>query len=344
MSQNIFLCDDITKGKALLFIERLPDAFLLASEARLLVSEALLLELEARLLASEALLLVSEAFLLESKALLLESETFLLESETFLLEAEAFLLDSDTFLLEAEAFLLEEEASLLEVDAFLLELEVPLPDLEAFFLEAENIATSLNFGPEDIFKALVGTRFPLMRMDGISCFDFNEEPLLVVILFDGVFFLASFFGFAVAILLVLDDLETFLVLLICEEEDFLDFLFLLETEALLKSSSSSLLTSRCIFLVLDFTMFYFFYILTSQKALIDWRNYREILVFIGCMCCFILTLLYFENYFRIFSELFSRIFVSRPRKNFIPAAACLTYISHYIININQTQPRSCDQS
>ena len=255
--------DDITKGKALLFIECLPDAFLLASEALLLASEALLLELEARLLASEALLLVSEAFLLESEALLLEteallldSEPFLLESETFLLEAEAFLLDSDTFLLDAEAFLLEEEASLLEVDSFLLELEEgPLLDLEAFFLEAENIATSLNFGPEDIFKALVGTRFPLMRMDGISCFDFNEEPFLVVILFDGVFFLASFFGFAAAI--ILEDfmlLETFLFLLIGEEEDFLGFLFLFEIEALLKSSSRSLLTFRCILLDLDLTI------------------------------------------------------------------------------------------
>ena len=200
--------DDITKGKALLFIECLPDAFLLASEALLLASEALLLELEARLLASEALLLVSEAFLLESEALLLEteallldSERVLLESETFLLEAEAFLLDSDTFLLEAEAFLLEEEASLLEVDAFLLVLELPLLELEAFLPEAENIATSLSFGPEDIFKALAETRFPLMSLDGTNCFDFNAEPLLVVILFDDVFFLASFFGFAVATLL-----------------------------------------------------------------------------------------------------------------------------------------------
>merc|ERR1719341_1714724 len=191
-SASFLARDDITKGKALLFIECLPDAFFL---------------------------------------------------------------DSDTFLLEAEAFLLEEEASLLEVDAFLLELEVPLLDLEAFFLEAENIATSLKFGPEDIFKALVGTRFPLMRMDGISCFDFNEEPFLVVILFDDVFFLASFFGFAAAI--ILEDfmlLDTFLFLLIGEEEDFLGFLFLFEIEALLKSSSRSLLTFRCILLDLDLTI------------------------------------------------------------------------------------------
>ena len=122
--------DDITKGKALLFIECLPDNFLLASEA----------------------------FLLESEALLLESEVLLLDWEPLLLASEAFLRESETFLLEAEAFLLEEEASFMEVDAFLLELEAPLLDLETFFLEPEN------FGPEDIFKALVGTRFPLMRM------------------------------------------------------------------------------------------------------------------------------------------------------------------------------------
>ena len=128
--------DDITKGKALLFIECLPDNFLLASEAFLLESEALLLESEA----------------------LLESEVLLLDWEPLLLASEAFLRESETFLLEAEAFLLEEEASFMEVDAFLLELEAPLLDLETFFLEPEN------FGPEDIFKALVGTRFPLMRM------------------------------------------------------------------------------------------------------------------------------------------------------------------------------------
>jgi len=90
-------------------------------------------------------------------------------------------------------------------------------------------------------------------MDGISCFGFNAEPLLEVILFDCLFLLASFFGFA----------DTVLFFLIGEEGDFLDFLFLFEIEALLKSSSRSLLTSRCILLDVDFTMFYFFYILTS---------------------------------------------------------------------------------
>ena len=190
-------------------------------------------------------------FLLDSESFLLTSEAFLRESETFLLEAEAFLLDSDTFLRE-------EEAPLLDVDAFLLELEAPLLALETFFLAVEDIATFLNFGPEDIFKALAGTRFPLMRMDGISCFDLNEEPLLAVILSDCffAFLIATFFGFAEAI--ILDDLrllETFLLLLIGEDEDFLDSLLLFDIDALLKSSSSSLLTSRCILLDLDLTIF-----------------------------------------------------------------------------------------
>ena len=50
--------------------------------------------------------------------------------------------------------------------AFLLE-EVPLTltDLEAFFLEDESTATFLNFGPEDIFKALAGTRLPFINED-----------------------------------------------------------------------------------------------------------------------------------------------------------------------------------
>jgi len=78
------------------------------------------------------------------------SEAFLLETDSFLLESEAFFLESETLLLEAEAFLLEVEASLLE-----------------------NKAVSFIFGSEFIFIALTGTRFPFMRMDGISGFDFK---------------------------------------------------------------------------------------------------------------------------------------------------------------------------
>ena len=225
--------DDITE--ALLFNECLPAVFLLASEALLLASEALLLASEAPALESEALLLVSEVFLLVSEILLLESELFLLEPEPepFLLASEAFFLKSETFLLEAEALLLVEEASFLEVEALILELEALLLDLETFFLEAETIAIFLNFGPEDIFTALEGTRFSLK--DGTSCFDLSKEPLLVVIICDsaGVFLLANFLGFAEAI--ILDDfglLETFLFLLIDEEVDF-----------------------RCILLDLDLPMF-----------------------------------------------------------------------------------------
>ena len=182
---------------ALLLIECLPAALLLASEALLLASEAFLQASEAFLLTLEALLLVSEALLLESEPFLLTSEAFLLASEAFLLTSEAlllasevllletepFFLSSEAFFLSSEAFLLDSEAFLLEGDVFLLELEVSLIDPEAFIL-----AKSLKFGPEDIFIVSVGTRFPLMRMDGISCFDFNAELLLVVILFDGVFF------------------------------------------------------------------------------------------------------------------------------------------------------------
>ena len=211
--------DGITKGKP--FIECLPDNFLLASEAFLLESEALLL--------------ASEAFLLESEALLFESEVLLLDWEPLLLASEAFLLESETFLLEAEAFLLEETASFLEVDAFLLELEAPLLDLETFFLPEI-------FGPEDIFKALVGTRFPLMRMGGIRRFELNEEPFLAVILFNFLEIILDDFRF----------LESFLLRLIGVDEA---FLFLFDIVALLKSSSRSLLTSRCILLDLDLTMF-----------------------------------------------------------------------------------------
>ena len=191
------------------------------------------------LLASEAFLLEAEAFLLASEAFLLEAEAFLLASEAFLLEAEAFLLESETFLLEVEAFLLEAEDFLLEPEDFLLE-------PEALFLEAENKATFFVFGAEDI---LIGTFFPFTRMNGFSGLDLNAETLPAEFLFEGLFFFASsLFG-------VFSLKETFLFLLIGEEEDFLDFLFLLETEALLTSSSRSFLISRCILLDFDLTMF-----------------------------------------------------------------------------------------
>ena len=229
----------------------------------------------------------AEAFLLEAEALLLELETFLLETkdflletedEDFLLEAEDFLLETEDFLLETEDFLLEEEASLLEVEAFLLELEVPLLESEALFLEAENKATFFIFGAEDIFIALRGTRFPLMRMDGISCFDFNAETLLAEIFFEGLFFFASIFGFAADILFrVFRLLETFFPLLIREEEDFLDFLFLLDMEALLTSSSRSLLISRCILLDFDLTMFIVFSLRCVGRLLELWEIIEFIL-------------------------------------------------------------------
>ena len=247
------------------------DAFLLAAEAFLLEAEAFfleaedfLLEAEAFLLEAEDFLLDAEAFLLETEDFLLEMEPFLLETEDFLLETEDFLLETEDFLLDAEAFLLvletedfllEEEASCLEVEAFLLELEGPLLESEALFLVAENKATSFIFG-----AALRETFFPLMRMDGISGFDLNAETLLA----EGLFFFASIFGFAEDILFGDFSLkETFLFLLIGEEED-LDFLFLLVLEALLTSSSRSFLISRCILLVLDLTMF------SACVALGDW--------------------------------------------------------------------------
>ena len=227
------------------------EALLLASEAFLLEAEVFLLASEALLLEAEALLLASEAFLLEAEAFLLVSEAFLLESETLLLEAEAFLLESEAFLLESETFLLEEEASLLEVEAFLFETEVPLLETEAFFLEAEN-ATPFVSGPDDIFITLTGTRFPLTRRDAIIGFDLNAVTLSVI-LFEGLIFFASIFGFADNILFGVFGF----FLLIVEEEDFFGFLFLLDIEALLMSSSMSLLISRCILLDLDLNMLSF---------------------------------------------------------------------------------------
>ena len=92
-------------------------------------------------------------------------------------------------------------------------------------------------------------------MVGISGFDFNAETFLEEFLFDDLFFLASIFGFADNILFgVFRLLVTFFFLLTSEEEDVLDFLFLLEVEALFMSSSRSLWISRCIFLDLDLTM------------------------------------------------------------------------------------------
>ena len=183
-SASLLVMDDFIS--ALLFMECLmvseafllaSEAFLLASEALLLTSEALLLASEALLLASEALLLEAEAFLLASEALLLEAEALLLESEALLLEADAFLLEAEAFLLVSEALLLEPEPLLLETDAFLLESETLL-EAEAFLLEVEaslleNKAVSFIFGSEDIFIAFTGTRFPFMRIDGISGFDFK---------------------------------------------------------------------------------------------------------------------------------------------------------------------------
>ena len=252
----------------------MPAAFLLASEALLLASEALLLVAEAFLLASEALLLAaeafllaSEAFLLEAEALLLESEAFLLETEAFLLETEAFLLETETFLLETEDLLLESEAFLLETEAFLLELEVFLLETEAFLLETEaflleseaplleveNIETIFDLGPEDIFKSFTGTRFPFMRTEGISGLDFNADPFLAVFIFEGLLFFVIIFGFAAILFLGIFMLkETF-----GEVVDFLGFLFLLEVEALLTSSSRSFFNSRCILLDLDLTMLCF---------------------------------------------------------------------------------------
>ena len=144
------------------------------------------------------------------------------------------------------------------MEALLLELEVPL-------LESE--ATSFILGAEDLFIALRGTFFPLMRMDGISGFDFNAETLLAEILFEGLFFFASILGFADDILFGVFSLKvTFLFLLIGEEEDFLGFLFLLEMEALLTSSSRSLLISRCILLDFVLTILMF----SSCVSLGDW--------------------------------------------------------------------------
>ena len=276
---SLLVTDDFIS--ALLFMECLmvSEAFLLASEALLLAAEAFLLTSEAFLLASEALLLEAEAFLLASEALLLEAEAFLLASEALLLEAEALLLASealllevDAFLLEAEAFLLVSEALLLEPEAFLLETDSFLLEIEAFFLESEtllleaeaflleveaslleNKAVSFIFGSEDIFIALTGTRFPFMRMDGISGFDFKEYPFFAIFLFERLFFFAIILGFAAILFGVFMLKETFLLL--GEEVDFLDFLFLLEVEALLMSSSRSLLISRCILFVLDLTIF-----------------------------------------------------------------------------------------
>ena len=98
-----------------------------------------------------------------------------------------------------------------------------------------------------------------MMVDGISgFFDLNAEALLAVILFEDLFFLASILAFPFVDGILFRDfrlLETFFILLIGEEEVFLDFLFLLEMEALLTSSSRSLLISRCILLDFDLTMF-----------------------------------------------------------------------------------------
>ena len=105
-----------------------------------------------------------------------------------------------------------------------------LLESEALLLEAENKAISFIFGAEDIFIAL----------RGISGIDLDADTLLEEILFEILFFFASIFGFARNILFgVFNFKETFLFLFIGEEEDFLDFLFLLEMEALLTSSSSS---------------------------------------------------------------------------------------------------------
>ena len=98
-----------------------------------------------------------------------------------------------------------------------------------------------------------------MRLDGISGLDLNAETLLAEILFEGLFFFASILAFADDIpFRVFRLLETFFTFLIGEDEVFLDFLFLLEVEALLTSSSRSFLISRCILLVFDLTIFYVF--------------------------------------------------------------------------------------
>ena len=102
-------------------------------------------------------------------------------------------------------------------------------------------------------------------MDGISGLDFDAETFLAVLLLADIFFV-SLFGFADILFGAFSLLENFRSRLIGEEEDFLDFLFLLEVEALLMSSSRSLLTSRCILLDLVLTMFELFDVFNLRWA------------------------------------------------------------------------------
>jgi len=85
----------------------------------------------------------------------------------------------------------------------------------AFFLEPAEV---------DIFRGvdLRGIRFPFTIIDGMRALDFNPE--------------------------------TFIFLPLLVDLAFLDFLFLLEVDSFPKSNSTSLLTSRCILLVLDLTI------------------------------------------------------------------------------------------
>ena len=91
--------------------------------------------------------------------------------------------------------------------------------------------------------------------------------------------------------------ETFL--LIGEEVDFLDFLFLFVVEALLMSSSRSLLISRCILLDLDLTIF----------AVFNLRSIDRLVKFWDFISIYTDSRHFFINYFGkyFFNILFQRI-------------------------------------
>ena len=107
----------------------------------------------------------------------------------------------------------------------------------AFFLEPAEV---------DIFRGvdLRGIRFPFTIIDGMRALDFNPE--------------------------------TFIFLPLLVDLAFLDFLFLLEVDSFPKSNSTSLLTSRCILLVLDLTIFDFsstFFEMCWSTEEHDWKSW-----------------------------------------------------------------------
>ena len=134
-------------------------------------------------------------------------------------------------------------------------------------------------------RALTGTRFPFMRMDGISDFDFNAETLLTFILFRVLFFFVITDNI-LFVVFIFSLSETFFIT--GEEEGDLDFLILLEMEV----SSSSLIKLQLHLVWLK--LYSQCLMLPACFALIDWWNCgKDLYLYIHehglYFCCFLLV-------------------------------------------------------